>query len=61
MILGVSRALRAGMSAARIVILEPASSAVLSGGEAGPHHIEGAGIGFIPPHLNRYYMTRFGP
>jgi cysteine synthase A len=55
MIMGAARALRAGMSAARIVVLEPAGSALLTTGEAGAHGVEGTGIGFVPPLLNRYY------
>jgi cysteine synthase A len=55
MIMGVSRGLRIGMSAARIVALEPATSAVLTTGKAGAHGVEGTGIGFVPPLLNRFY------
>ena len=51
MLMGVSRALKAGGSAARIVALEPASSAVLSTGKPGSHRVEGIGVGFRPPHL----------
>lgn len=50
---GVSSALRDRGSNARIVVFEPASSAVISTGEAGTHHVEGIGIGFIPPLLDR--------
>ena len=33
----------------RIVAVEPAESPVLSGGQPGPHKIEGVGIGYTPP------------
>lgn len=52
MLMGVARALRTASSQARIVALEPASSAVISTGRAGSHRIEGVGIGFLPPHLD---------
>ncbi len=51
MLVGVSRALKAAHSPARIVVLEPAESPVLSTGRAGPHRVEGMGVGFRPPHL----------
>ena len=37
----------------RIVAVEPAGSAVLSGGRPGVHRIDGIGAGFVPPVLNR--------
>lgn len=46
---GVTRALWAKKRDVRIVAVEPAESAVLSGGPSGSHQIEGIGIGFIPP------------
>jgi cysteine synthase len=52
MLMGVARALRRANSQARIVALEPASSAIISTGEAGNHHVEGIGIGFVPPLLD---------
>jgi cysteine synthase len=51
MLMGVSRALKARGSQARIVALEPASSPFLSTGKGGPHRVEGIGAGFRPPHL----------
>jgi cysteine synthase len=52
MLMGVSQALRHANPDVRIVALEPASTAVISGGDAGSHHVEGIGIGFIPPLLD---------
>jgi cysteine synthase A len=46
---GAAAALREHNSDIRIVAVEPAESAVLSGGPSGSHNIEGIGIGFIPP------------
>lgn len=46
---GVTRALWAHDRNIQIVAVEPAESAVLSGGPSGSHKIEGIGIGFIPP------------
>jgi cysteine synthase len=45
----VARALRGHRPDVRVVAVEPAESAVLSGGPTGSHHIEGIGIGFVPP------------
>ena len=52
-ITGVGEVLRAKNPACRIVAVEPASSAVLSGGTPGPHRIQGIGAGFVPAVLNR--------
>ena len=52
MLMGVARAFRRANSQARIVALEPASSAIISTGKAGNHHVEGIGIGFVPPLLD---------
>jgi cysteine synthase A len=48
---GVGRELRAALPDLLRVAVEPAESAVLSGGEPGTHHIEGGGAGFRPPQL----------
>jgi cysteine synthase A len=46
---GVATVLKRHKPAVRIVVMEPAESAVLSGGPAGAHRIEGIGIGRTPP------------
>jgi cysteine synthase A len=50
--LGASRALAAKVPGLHRVVVEPGESAVLSGGPAGTHHIEGGGIGRRPPQLH---------
>src|SRR5499425_325799 len=51
--LGVCRALAAAVPGLHRVVVEPAESAVLSGGPPGTHHIEGGGIGHRPPAAPR--------
>jgi len=51
-ITGVGRKLRERMAGIRIVAVEPAASAVLSGNEPGFHTIQGMGAGFIPEILD---------
>ncbi|KAA0222178.1 MAG: cysteine synthase family protein [Phycisphaerae bacterium] len=46
---GVATVLKQHNTRVRIVAVEPAESAVLSGRPAGPHKIEGVGIGYVPP------------
>jgi cysteine synthase A len=46
---GVATVLKRHKPDVAIVAVEPAESAVLKGGPAGPHKIEGVGIGYIPP------------
>jgi cysteine synthase len=50
--LGVTRALRRRIPPFERIVVEPAESAVLSGGPPGTHRIEGGGVGFIPPQLS---------
>ena len=50
--MGVATALREAGAPTRVVLLEPASSAVITGQVAGTHHVEGIGAGFIPPLLD---------
>ena len=49
---GVGEYLKSKKPGVRIVAVEPASSAVLSTGVAGPHKIQGIGAGFVPKVLN---------
>jgi cysteine synthase A len=53
MLVGVTQALRAAGSRARVVALEPESSPMLTKGHGGPHRVEGTAPGFLPPHLQR--------
>lgn len=49
---GVGRALKQHNPAVQVVAVEPASSPVLSGGNAGPHKIQGIGAGFVPANYD---------
>ncbi len=46
---GVATVLKRYKPSIRIVVVEPAESSVLLGGQPGPHKIEGVGIGYTPP------------
>jgi len=49
---GTGEALKEHIPTLKIVAVEPTTSAVLEGGSAGPHKIQGIGAGFIPEILN---------
>jgi cysteine synthase len=51
-ITGVGQALKARRPETHVVAVEPAASAVLSGGQKGPHVIQGIGAGFVPAILD---------
>ncbi|MCU0664092.1 MAG: cysteine synthase A [Myxococcota bacterium] len=50
---GVGEVIKARKPELRVVAVEPVDSPVLSGGNPGPHKIQGIGAGFVPEVLNR--------
>jgi cysteine synthase A len=60
-ITGVGEVLKQKKPSVRVVAVEPAKAAVLSGGRAGNHMIQGIGAGFVPEVLNRSILDEIIP
>ena len=52
-ITGVAEVIKARKPSFRAIAVEPAKSPVISGGQPGPHKLQGLGAGFIPDNLNQ--------
>jgi cysteine synthase A len=55
-LIACGRALKPRIPKLKIIAVEPAASPVLSGGQRGPHKIQGIGAGFVPAVLERQFI-----
>lgn len=60
-ITGVAETLKSRKPSLKAVAVEPAKSPVISGGQAGPHRLQGIGAGFIPDNLNTKILDEIIP
>ena len=58
---GVGEVLKKYKPSVKIIAVEPAASPVLSGGQPGPHKIQGIGAGFVPDVFNRAIVDEILP
>ena len=58
---GAGEAIKASNPKAKVIAVEPATSAVLAGGPPGPHRIQGMGAGFVPAVLDRDLLDEVIP
>ena len=54
MLMGVSQSLKKASADTKIIALEPAAAPLISQGEKGSHKIDGIGVGFVPPLLDKH-------
>lgn len=60
-ITGVAESLKSRKPSLKAVAVEPAKSPVISGGQPGPHRLQGIGAGFIPDNLNTRILDEVIP